>query len=68
MMSRAQNLNCLLQTARFARGNKHNDASTFVFLFFRLWGKSKPPAMGVVVYSKPTPGPIAASMAELNLR
>ena len=44
-------LDCLFQTACFARGDKRNDRSTFVLLSFRLWRKSKPPAMRVVVDS-----------------
>jgi hypothetical protein len=42
-------VDCLFQTACFARGDKRNDGSTFVLLSFRLWQKSKPPAMRVVV-------------------
>jgi hypothetical protein len=42
---------CLFQTACFARGDKRNDGSTFVLLSFRLWRKSKPPAIRVVVDS-----------------
>jgi len=42
---------CLSQTACFARGDKRNDGSTFVLLSFRIWRKSKPPTMRVVVDS-----------------
>jgi hypothetical protein len=38
-----------VQTACFARGDKRNDGSTFVLSSFRLWRKSKPPAMRVVI-------------------
>jgi hypothetical protein len=40
---------CLFVTACFARGDKRNDESTFMLLFFRLWRTSKPPAVLMVV-------------------